>query len=148
MFIDAPGYGYASKDKKTINSWRILLENYLKESKHTSKVLALVDSKVGLTESDLSLLMFMQGLKKKITIVLTKCDKSEANELIKVTEKIQKVVGSAPLIDNYAFVTSGFLNSSHRVRDSRAQELFAELSNLKEGGPHWEVSIVLTAAIS
>lgn len=134
MFIDAPGYGYANKDKKTIISWRQLLENYLKESKHTAKVLALVDAKVGLTESDLSLLMFMQGLKKKITIVLTKCDKTDPKELQKITEKIQKIVNDSPLVDNYAFVTSGLINSGHWLWDWGTQKLLAQLSLPAWGG--------------
>jgi len=107
VIIDAPGYGYADRDKKTIISWRRLLENYVKESRHTHKVLSLVDGKVGLTEADLSLIGFMTGLRKKVTIVLTKCDKSTPESVYGEVAKIERALNDRQFIDEYVFLTSG-----------------------------------------
>lgn len=106
IFIDAPGYGYAERDKKTIQSWKMLLENYFKESRYTKYVLALVDSKVGLTASDHSLLEFTTHLRKKVVVCLTKCDKANADEVKNTIEQIKQVQFHPKLGCKYLFLTS------------------------------------------
>ena len=127
IFIDSPGYGFADRDKRTVNSWRLLLQNYLKETTYLRLVLSLVDSKVGLTDNDLILLAYIGKLHKKILICLTKCDKVEEQEMQKVIEQIKKVAEENPMIEKYVFLTSCNLISNHWNGNRRIAFFFVDV---------------------
>ncbi len=92
-FIDLPGYGYAKTGGQTLEKLNKLIVWYLLESKHTPKVVVLIDANVGPTKDDLSTLKELERTGKEIVVVANKVDKIRKsyylNHMKKLQEKIQ-----------------------------------------------------------
>lgn len=84
--VDAPGYGYARRSKKDIESFGIMIEQYLLKRKQLKKVVLLIDYKVGPTEDDKLMYQYLKHFDIDITIIATKIDKLNQKEKV-VSEK-------------------------------------------------------------
>lgn len=75
--MDAPGYGFATGvSKYEIKQWGKMIRTYLMRSKSLNqKILCLLDSSHGLTETDALVFEMLRDLKKNFQIIFTKCDK-------------------------------------------------------------------------
>jgi GTP-binding protein len=82
-FIDLPGYGYAKVSKSEQESWKKLLEAYLKKRTELKLVLLLVDSRHPELPADLQMQEFLYFYGRRFAIVRTKTDKLSQSELIK-----------------------------------------------------------------
>lgn len=69
MLVDLPGYGFA----KTRQNWDEMITTYLEERKPT--LLMLIDIRRGVTELDMQLIGYAQGLGLSILLAITKADK-------------------------------------------------------------------------
>ncbi len=75
FLIDAPGYGYASVDKKTQAKFGMMIEEYLEKREQLRRVFMLVDFRHKPTEDDLLMYNFLKYYNLPVTIVATKADK-------------------------------------------------------------------------
>ena len=73
--IDLPGYGFAKVSKVMRENLIILIEDYINYRDKLNHVFLLIDSKVGIKNSDIDMLDFLNNCSKKFSIVLTKIDK-------------------------------------------------------------------------
>ncbi len=78
--IDLPGYGFAKVSKIMRENLIILIEDYIKKRKNLNHVFLLIDAKVGIKDSDIDMLDFLNNYSKKFSIVLTKIDKISSNK--------------------------------------------------------------------
>ncbi len=74
-FIDLPGYGFAKLSKVIRDNLMNLIEEYIENREKLNHVFILIDSKVGLKNSDIDMLDFINNCSKKFSIILTKIDK-------------------------------------------------------------------------
>jgi GTP-binding protein len=74
MLVDLPGYGYAKASKKRIGEWSELILRYLQGRTALRRVLVLVDSRVGLKDSDRALFALLDEIGVSYQLVLTKKD--------------------------------------------------------------------------
>lgn len=79
-FVDLPGYGYASRSKAERKTWGPMIEGFLSNRAGLRAVLVLVDARRGVEPDDEELLAFLDSIKVRGIVVLTKCDKLGANE--------------------------------------------------------------------
>jgi len=79
--IDLPGYGYAKVSKIMRNDLRVLIENYIENREKLNQVFILVDSKVGIKNSDIDMLDFINSCSKKFSVILTKIDKISKSQI-------------------------------------------------------------------
>ena len=79
--IDLPGYGYAKVSKVMRNDLRALIENYIEKREKLNQVFILVDSKVGIKNSDIDMLDFINNCSKKFSVILTKIDKISKSQI-------------------------------------------------------------------
>lgn len=86
--VDLPGYGFARRPRNEIQKWSTLTEGYFQDNRALKLVLQLVDSKVGLTSDDLSMLQYMDYFAVPYLLVATKCDRLNKTELQKAAEKL------------------------------------------------------------
>ena len=77
--IDLPGYGFAKVSKVMREKLIILIEDYIENRDKLSHVFLLIDAKVGIKNSDIDMLDFLNNCSKKFSIVLTKIDKISYN---------------------------------------------------------------------
>ena len=75
VLVDLPGYGYSKADKVTVSNYISLMEYYLLNRKNLSKVMLLIDAKVGFKEIDLDFIRWLEVHKILYQLVLTKIDR-------------------------------------------------------------------------
>jgi len=74
MLVDLPGYGYAKASKQRIGEWSDLILRYLRGRAALRRVLVLVDSRVGLKDSDRDLFTLLDEIGVSYQLILTKKD--------------------------------------------------------------------------
>ena len=87
MIVDLPGYGYARVSKADALRWLHRLEKYLLNRSQLRRLFILIDSRVGVKDSDLDLMDFCDKNGICYQIVYTKKDK-------RIREKSQVFVSS------------------------------------------------------
>ena len=75
MIVDLPGYGYARVSKEQALKWLHRLEEYLLNRSQLRRLFILIDSRVGVKDSDLDLMDFCDNNGICYQIVYTKKDK-------------------------------------------------------------------------
>lgn len=73
--VDAPGYGYAMRDKKTQQKFGMMVEEYLEKRENLKRVFLLIDFRMKPTEDDLLMYNFLKYYNVPVTIIATKADK-------------------------------------------------------------------------
>lgn len=87
-FIDLPGYGYAKASGQAVEKLNKLIVWYLLESKHSPKVVLLIDSIVGPTKDDLAALKELERVGREIVVVANKVDKIKKSQYLNQMKKI------------------------------------------------------------
>tara|TARA_B100001769_G_C21831475_1_gene451552 strand:- start:56 stop:673 length:618 start_codon:yes stop_codon:yes gene_type:complete len=77
--IDLPGYGFAKVSKVMRENLINLIEEYIENRKCLNHIFLLIDAKVGVKNSDIDMLDFLNTCSKRFSIVLTKIDKISSN---------------------------------------------------------------------
>lgn len=85
MIVDLPGYGYARVSREDALAWLERLEEYLMTRRQLRRLFVLIDSRIGVRDSDLDLMDFCDTHGIPYQVVYTKKDK-------KVREKSQQEV--------------------------------------------------------
>ena len=73
--IDLPGYGYAKVSKVARENLMTLIEEYIENRDKLDHVFLLIDSKVGIKNSDIDMFDLLGNSSRKFSIILTKIDK-------------------------------------------------------------------------
>ncbi len=90
IFVDLPGYGYASVPMDVRRSWAPMVNTYLTERKQLAGVVVIVDSRREPTELDENLIKFLQFRGFPFVVAFSKADKigqAERTTLLKVTKE-------------------------------------------------------------
>jgi GTP-binding protein len=94
--VDLPGYGYARVPLAVRNTWKPLIEGYLRGSSHLAGVVQLLDARHGPKPDDLRMLEFLASLEAPALVVLTKVDKLKGSERSKGLRGITDTLGLDP----------------------------------------------------
>ena len=78
--IDLPGYGFAKVSKIMRVNLIILIEEYIQYRKSLDHVFLLIDSKVGIKNTDIDMMDYINNFSKNFSLVLTKIDKISSNQ--------------------------------------------------------------------
>jgi GTP-binding protein len=79
-FVDLPGYGFARVPKDIKDTWKSLVESYLKDRSALALCLLLVDARRGWMEKDLELRDWLQFHHRRYVVVATKFDKLKSQK--------------------------------------------------------------------
>jgi GTP-binding protein len=101
MIVDLPGYGYAKVSKVDAMRWLNRLEDYLINRRQLTRLFILIDSRIGVKDSDLDLMDFCDANGVAYQIVYTKKDK-------RVREKSQVEISH----DNHGAMVPEILETS------------------------------------
>ena len=85
---DLPGYGYAGVPLNVRQSWKKLVETYLKKRFNLKAVVVIIDIRRKVAEGDLDLLTWLKVFQIKPIIVLTKIDKLSKSQAHKQIDLI------------------------------------------------------------
>lgn len=92
MFVDLPGYGYASRSKSEIKKWGEMIETYLNTRRQICKIFLLVDSRHKPTTDDKLMLEWLRVYQRQVVVIATKTDKLSKKELEKNLDLIYKAL--------------------------------------------------------
>ena len=79
--IDLPGYGFAKVSKVMRGNLIILIEEYIQYRKGLDHVFLLIDAKVGIKNTDIDMMDYIDNCSKNFSLVLTKIDKISYNQI-------------------------------------------------------------------
>ena len=120
--VDMPGYGYAKISQEKKLYWKKLIEKYFTENSNILMCYVLVDSRYDIMESDIMMIEFLSFLKKPITILLTKIDKTSQGE---VSKRIQKINS----ISSNKFIIQKIIPTSS-VNNKGIKDILLQIKNL------------------
>jgi GTP-binding protein len=97
--LDLPGYGYAKASKTDQARLQTLIHWYLFGSHYAQKkVVLIIDSVVGITETDFQMLYSLEQEGKNVIIVANKIDKLKKNEVSNKLKGIREAAGDYKII--------------------------------------------------
>jgi GTP-binding protein len=79
--IDLPGYGFAKGPAAERASWGAMIEGYLTQRPGLKKVFVLIDAKVGPTELDRQMVVWLQAANLPWRAVATKADQVKSSKV-------------------------------------------------------------------
>ena len=80
LLVDLPGYGFAQAPTEEIKKWSSAIDSYMNSRPFLRLILALVDSRRGFSEEDLTLIGWAQEKQIPCLVIFTKIDKLSAAE--------------------------------------------------------------------
>ncbi|WP_228369409.1 ribosome biogenesis GTP-binding protein YihA/YsxC [Leptospirillum ferriphilum] len=86
-FIDFPGYGYMRRDKETAQKARSLSTLLVEKMPSLQRILLLVDIRRDILPVDVEALLWLENLGRPVTIVLSKSDLVNRNDV----QRVQKL---------------------------------------------------------
>jgi len=101
--VDAPGYGYAKVSKGKKDSFKIMIDEYLRKRINLKKAFLLVDYRHEPTNDDLDMYQFLKKFDIPVCVIATKRDKLKNSELVKNKKAI---INKLQLNENDEFVCS------------------------------------------
>lgn len=90
MICDLPGYGYAKLSRSQLKDIALMLEGFFSQASSLDLLCLLLDSRHGLTKTDLEILPIIKNLDCPIFVILTKSDKNSKNANHKMLQKVQR----------------------------------------------------------
>jgi GTP-binding protein len=97
--IDLPGYGFAKASHMDREKLQHLIFWYLLESSYEQKkVVLVIDANIGITDTDMEMLVQLEQRKKNIIIVANKIDKLNKSDRNRCSQKIHNRVGDHKII--------------------------------------------------
>jgi len=105
-FVDLPGYGYAKVSQAERNSWKRLIESYLTNSVNLRCVIQIIDSRIGPTDLDLTMIEWLTYIERPLLIVATKIDKLPQNKAGKLLKQYSQKI-NLPIIPFSAIKKTG-----------------------------------------
>ncbi len=118
VLVDMPGYGYAEAPKDIKRDWQGLMLDYLRGRPNLRRVLLLLDARVEVKTSDLTVLSLLDQAAVAYQIVLTKADAVKPAALAKKQAAVTALAASHPAALNTLITTSS--NTGLGMEDLRA----------------------------
>ena len=107
--VDLPGYGFAQRSKKDRESWKVMLDNYIRNRKNLISMFVLVDSRIEPQKIDLEFISHLGELQMPFGIIFTKIDKINNTTLERNVE-----VYKAKLAEEWEELPPIFITSSEK----------------------------------
>jgi GTP-binding protein len=102
--VDLPGYGYARGGAAELAGWGPMIENYLTRRPALRRVYVLIDAKVGPTDLDRRMVVWLQAARLPWRAVATKCDRVKPSQVFARRRDSAIVLGLAA--DDLGWVSS------------------------------------------
>ena len=83
FFVDLPGYGYANRPKESQRVWQDLTDGFFTRNPNRDRlrlVVQLIDSRIGATKDDLTMIEWIKASGVPFLVVATKTDKLNKTE--------------------------------------------------------------------
>lgn len=106
VLVDMPGYGYAEAPKEIKRDWQGLMLDYLRGRPNLRRVFLLLDARVEVKVSDLTVMELLDQSAVSFQIVLTKADSVKPGPLKRKQDEVLALVAKHPAAMNQIITTS------------------------------------------
>ncbi|GAN80683.1 ribosome biogenesis GTP-binding protein YihA/YsxC [Acidocella aminolytica] len=106
VLVDMPGYGYAEAPKEIKRDWQGLMLDYLRGRPNLRRVFLLLDARVEVKVSDLTVMELLDQSAVSFQIVLTKADSVKPCPLKRKQDEVLALVAKHPAAMNQIITTS------------------------------------------
>ncbi|QCZ36840.1 ribosome biogenesis GTP-binding protein YihA/YsxC [Mycoplasma nasistruthionis] len=90
VLVDLPGYGYAKLSQTQKQQMLLMIEEYIQQRTNLKNIYLLIDSRIGISNTDLPILNFLNNNNIDFKIVFTKVDKLNQSQKSKLIKQIKK----------------------------------------------------------
>jgi ribosome biogenesis GTP-binding protein YsxC/EngB len=105
--VDMPGYGFAFQKPEVVESWKLLISHYFSHRTTLSRVLLLIDSRVGLKQADVEMMDMLEKEKRRFQVVMTKCEVYKTEKAVEKAKTVQLLLKKyTHAIRDVSFVTA------------------------------------------
>ena len=94
FFVDLPGYGYANRSKESQRVWQNLTDGFFTRNPNRDLlklVVQLIDSRIGPTQDDLTMIEWLKSSGLPFLLVATKADKLNKTERLASESSLKKL---------------------------------------------------------
>jgi GTP-binding protein len=91
--VDLPGYGYAKASKEQIIACNILINEYLKNRTMLRLAYMIIDSRRGIKDIDIDMMIILNEAMVTYQVILTKVDKIKLSYLERIIEETALTIG-------------------------------------------------------
>jgi len=123
--VDLPGYGYAKISKKHRNSLKKMMHDYLENREMLCCAFVLIDSNISPQKVDLEFIETLGENRVPFSIVFTKSDKSEPEEVKKNIHDFRE-----KLLETWQFLPDQFVTSS--LKGEGGEKLLEYIGQINE----------------
>ncbi|KAJ1496415.1 P-loop containing nucleoside triphosphate hydrolase protein [Baffinella frigidus] len=81
LVADLPGYGFAFADPRKMETWKMLMDQYMSKRKPLKRIFLLIDARHGLKKADEEFMERLEKSRCQFQLVMTKCDLVQADDL-------------------------------------------------------------------
>ena len=106
VLADLPGYGYAKVAKHRIEAWSELIPAYLRGRPGLARVFLLIDSRMGLKDTDREAMRLLDRAAVSYQVTLTKCDHLSATALTDAIARVSSDLADRPAAHPAVVATS------------------------------------------
>jgi GTP-binding protein len=94
--VDMPGYGFAKAPKAMVESWTLLIKDYLRGRATLARTFLLIDARHGIKPVDQGIMALLDGAAVSFQVVLTKADKLTPAALERTIAATQELIVTHP----------------------------------------------------
>ena len=102
FFVDLPGYGFARVSRQIQNSWKTMVEDYLRKRPNLKAVVLIVDLRRDLSTGDTDLLDWLSHYGITTLVVLTKIDKLSRGKASvrakEISNQLKEITSGRPIL--------------------------------------------------
>lgn len=91
--VDMPGYGYAARSNKEVDSWKPMIESYILKREQLTGIILVMDIRRDWTTQEQSLVDWVDSRGLGVVVILSKADKLGRNKAQQAAAKIRKSSG-------------------------------------------------------
>lgn len=91
--VDMPGYGFATGSRKEVESWRLMIETYLRERETLKGVLLIMDIRREWSEDEEQLKAWFAHHEIEWALILNKTDKLSRSAAMNKRKQVEKLLG-------------------------------------------------------
>jgi GTP-binding protein len=107
-FVDMPGYGFATGNRREVENWRGMIETYLQERESLCGVVLIMDIRREWSGDEQMLKEWFEYHETPWALVLNKADKLSRSQFLKRKAEFQKIVGDAEVFVTSSMKKTGF----------------------------------------
>jgi GTP-binding protein len=113
--VDLPGYGYASRSKKTRKDWGRMIEDYIRKRENLVSLFVLVDSRLEPQKQDIEFINQLGVWRIPFALVFTKADKNKPGKTARQVELFMNELKKTWSVLPQVFITSALSREGRPV---------------------------------